>query len=145
MIFHFVQRGGPWGQPTGQHICACVRGGRGSKIDSRSAWIKPSEVNLTGTLNVVRLCAAQIAKNTAVTGDGGPGVVINVASIAAYEGQFGQAAYSASRGSIIAMTLLARDQASIGMRVNTIVPGLIDTPLFSGATPDIICSIDKNR
>lgn len=43
------------------------------------------------------------------------------------------------------MTLLARDQASIGMRVNTIVPGLIDTPLFSGATPDIICSIDKNR
>jgi NAD(P)-dependent dehydrogenase (short-subunit alcohol dehydrogenase family) len=72
-----------------------------------------------------------MAGNEPVNDDGGRGVIINTASVAAYEGQVGQAAYSASKGGIVGMTLpIARDLASYGIRVNTIVPGLIHTPLF---------------
>jgi NAD(P)-dependent dehydrogenase (short-subunit alcohol dehydrogenase family) len=88
-------------------------------------------VNLIGTFNVARLAAEQMAKNDPITDDGGRGVIINTASVAAYEGQVGQLAYSASKGGVVAMTLpMARDLASYGIRVNTIVPGLIHTPLF---------------
>jgi NAD(P)-dependent dehydrogenase (short-subunit alcohol dehydrogenase family) len=89
------------------------------------------DVNLIGTFNVLRLVAVQMSKQDPVTEDGGRGVIINTASIAAYEGQIGQAAYSASKGGVVGMTLpIARDLASLGIRVNTIVPGLIHTPLF---------------
>ena len=89
------------------------------------------DINLVGTFNVLRLAAAQMAKQDPVTDDGGRGVIINTASVAAYEGQVGQAAYSASKGGVVGMTLpIARDLASLGIRVNTIVPGLIHTPLF---------------
>ena len=89
------------------------------------------DVNLIGTFNVLRLAAAQMAKQDPVTEDGGRGVIINTASIAAYEGQIGQVAYSASKGGVVGMTLpIARDLATLGIRVNTIVPGLIHTPLF---------------
>ncbi|MDX1506520.1 MAG: SDR family oxidoreductase, partial [Spongiibacter sp.] len=85
-----------------------------------------------------RLCAEQMAKNDPVNDDGGRGVIINTASVAAYEGQIGQAAYSASKGGIVGMTLpIARDLSAIGVRVNTIVPGLINTPLFDSVTPEI--------
>jgi NAD(P)-dependent dehydrogenase (short-subunit alcohol dehydrogenase family) len=95
------------------------------------------QVNLLGTFNVLRLAAEQMVKNTLV--DGERGVIINTASVAAYEGQIGQAAYSASKGGIIAMTLpIARDLASYGIRVNTIVPGLIHTPLFSAAPQNVV-------
>ena len=99
-------------------------------------------VNLVGTFNVLRLCAEQMEKNQPVNDDGGRGVVINTASIAAFEGQIGQAAYSASKGGVVGMTLpVARDLAVIGVRVNTIVPGLIATPLMMGGaeemTPEI--------
>ena len=99
-------------------------------------------VNLVGTFNVLRLCAEQMEKNKPVTDDGGRGIVINTASIAAFEGQIGQAAYSASKGGVVGMTLpVARDLAVIGVRVNTIVPGLIATPLMMGGaeemTPEI--------
>ncbi|MCR9186572.1 MAG: SDR family NAD(P)-dependent oxidoreductase [Halieaceae bacterium] len=88
-------------------------------------------VNLVGTFNVARYAAEQMAKNAPVNGDDGRGVIINTASIAAMEGQVGQLAYSASKGGIVGMTLpMARDLASYGIRVNTIVPGLIHTPLF---------------
>ncbi|KGE04892.1 SDR family NAD(P)-dependent oxidoreductase [Pseudohaliea rubra] len=88
-------------------------------------------VNLVGTFNVSRYAAEQMAKNDPVFGDDGRGVIINTASIAAYEGQVGQLAYSASKGGVVGMTLpMARDLASYGIRVNTIVPGLIHTPLF---------------
>tara|TARA_E500000305_G_scaffold26401_2_gene20345 strand:+ start:6491 stop:7264 length:774 start_codon:yes stop_codon:yes gene_type:complete len=88
-------------------------------------------VNLVGTFNVARYAAEQMAKNSPVNGDDGRGVIINTASIAAMEGQVGQLAYSASKGGIVGMTLpMARDLASYGIRVNTIVPGLIHTPLF---------------
>lgn len=89
------------------------------------------DVNLIGTFNVLRLVALQMSKQEPVTEDGARGVIINTASIAAYEGQIGQAAYSASKGGVVGMTLpIARDLSQLGIRVNTIVPGLIHTPLF---------------
>ncbi|MCK9502826.1 MAG: SDR family NAD(P)-dependent oxidoreductase [Porticoccaceae bacterium] len=94
-------------------------------------FTKVINVNLVGTFNVLRLAAEQMAKQDTVTGDGGRGVIINTASIAAYEGQIGQIAYSASKGGVVGITLpAARDLAVYGIRVNTIVPGLIHTPLF---------------
>ncbi|MCX2981102.1 SDR family NAD(P)-dependent oxidoreductase [Halieaceae bacterium IMCC14734] len=99
-------------------------------------------VNLIGTFNVLRLCAEAMSTNDVVTADGGRGVIINTASVAAYEGQIGQAAYSASKGGVVGMTLpIARDLSVLGIRVNTIVPGLIATPLMMGGaeemTPEI--------
>ena len=100
------------------------------------------QVNLVGTFNVLRLCAEQMASNEVLNADGARGVIINTASVAAYEGQIGQAAYSASKGGVVGMTLpIARDLAVLGIRVNTIVPGLIATPLMMGGaeemTPEI--------
>ena len=81
------------------------------------------QVNAVGTFNVIRLVAEQMATNE--TNEGGErGVIVNTASVAAYEGQIGQAAYSASKGAIVAMTLpIARDLSKTGIRVNTIAPG----------------------
>lgn len=96
-----------------------------------AAFNKVISVNLIGTFNVSRLVAWEMAKNEPVTESGTRGVIINTASVAAFEGQIGQIAYSASKGGIISMTLvMARDLARSGIRVNTIVPGLIHTPLF---------------
>lgn len=92
---------------------------------------KVIDINLVGTFNVLRLCAEQMAKQAPVTDDGGRGVIINTASIAAFEGQVGQAAYSASKSGIVGMTLpIARDLAPVGIRCLTIAPGLIHTPMF---------------
>jgi len=92
---------------------------------------KVLNVNLVGTFNVSRLAAQVMAKNEPVTECGQRGVIINTASVAGYEGQIGQVAYSASKGGVIGMTIvIARDLASLGIRCNTIVPGLIHTPLF---------------
>ena len=94
-------------------------------------FTKVINVNLVGTFNISRLAALHMANNEPVGEDGGRGVIINTASIAAFEGQIGQLAYSASKGGIVGMTLpMARDLAGIGIRVNTIAPGLILTPLF---------------
>ena len=88
-------------------------------------------VNLTGTFNVLRLAASAMAKTEPVDEDGQRGVIINTSSVAGIEGQTGQIAYSASKGGIIGMTVpAARDLAAIGMRVNTIAPGIIDTPIY---------------
>lgn len=98
---------------------------------------KVIQVNLVGTFNVLRLAAEQMVKNKPV--DGERGVIVNTASVAAYEGQMGQAAYSASKGGIVAMTLpIARDLASYNIRVNTIAPGLIHTPLFNGSPQNVV-------
>lgn len=89
------------------------------------------EVNLLGTFNAIRLAAAAMSRTEPV--DGERGVVINTASVAAFEGQVGQAAYSASKGGVAAMTLpLARDLASRLIRVMTIAPGMFDTPMLAG-------------
>jgi NAD(P)-dependent dehydrogenase (short-subunit alcohol dehydrogenase family) len=92
-------------------------------------------VNLIGAFNVIRLAAAEMASNDPV--DEGRGVIVSTASIAAYEGQIGQAAYSASKGGIVGMTLpIARDLATLGIRVVTIAPGLFDTPLMGSLPPE---------
>ncbi len=89
-------------------------------------------VNLSGTFNAIRIAAAQMAKNPP-SADGERGVIVNTASVAAFEGQIGQAAYSASKGGVVAMTLpIARDLASLGIRVCTIAPGTFDTPMLAG-------------
>jgi 3-hydroxyacyl-CoA dehydrogenase / 3-hydroxy-2-methylbutyryl-CoA dehydrogenase len=90
-------------------------------------------VNLIGTFNVLRLAAEKMTQN-APNEEGERGVIINTASVAAFDGQMGQAAYSASKGGIVGMTLpIARDLSRHGIRVVTIAPGLMDTPLFAGA------------
>lgn len=89
-------------------------------------------VNTVGTFNVIRLAAAVFQKNDP-NPDGARGVIVNTASIAAYDGQIGQAAYAASKGAITTMTLpIARDLGPIGIRVVTIAPGLFETPLLKG-------------
>lgn len=94
-------------------------------------YMKVVMVNQVGTFNVARLAAERMAANEPVNDDGVRGVIINTASVAAYEGQVGQVAYSATKGAVVGMTLpMARELASYGIRVNTIVPGLIHTPLF---------------
>ena len=98
-----------------------------------SAFTETIEVNLIGTFNVIRLAAAQLAR--AEPQDGGRGVIVNTASIAAYDGQIGQAAYAASKGGIVGMTLpIARDLAQSLIRCVTIAPGIFDTPLL-GSLP----------
>jgi NAD(P)-dependent dehydrogenase (short-subunit alcohol dehydrogenase family) len=95
------------------------------------AFRKIVEINLVGTFNVIRLAAERIAKTEPLGEE--RGVIINTASVAAFDGQIGQAAYSASKGGVVGMTLpIARDLASKGIRVVTIAPGLFDTPLLAG-------------
>ncbi|WP_428407139.1 SDR family NAD(P)-dependent oxidoreductase [Hyphococcus sp.] len=90
------------------------------------------EINLIGTFNCIRLVAAEMEKNEPQA-DGERGVIINTASVAAFDGQIGQAAYSASKGGVVGMTLpIARDLMNIGVRVNTIAPGIFWTPMMAG-------------
>jgi len=94
------------------------------------------QVNLIGTFNCIRLAAALMAKNTPGA-EGERGVVINTASVAAFDGQIGQAAYSASKGGVVGMTLpIARDLSSLGIRVCTIAPGLFLTPMMMGLSAE---------
>jgi len=89
-------------------------------------------VNLVGTFNVIRLAAARMLANEPAA-SGERGVIVNTASIAAFEGQIGQAAYAASKGGVVGMTLpIARDLAGAGIRVCTIAPGLFGTPMLMG-------------
>ncbi|MET7773199.1 3-hydroxyacyl-CoA dehydrogenase [Nocardia sp. NPDC005366] len=97
-------------------------------------------VNLIGTFNVIRLAAERISKTEPVGEE--RGVIINTASVAAFDGQIGQAAYSASKGGIVGLTLpVARDLASLRIRVVTIAPGLFHTPLFATASDEVVASL----
>jgi NAD(P)-dependent dehydrogenase (short-subunit alcohol dehydrogenase family) len=88
-------------------------------------------INLLGSFNMLRQSAAAMAKTEPLDADGARGAIVNMASAAAFDGQIGQAAYSASKGGIVGMTLpIARDLAAVGIRVNTIAPGLFDTPIY---------------
>ena len=96
-----------------------------------ASYQKVIAVNLIGTFNLMRLAAAAMARTEPADADGQRGVVINTASISGIEGQTGQIAYAASKGGIIGMTIpAARDLSAIGVRVNTICPGIIDTPIY---------------
>ncbi len=95
-------------------------------------------VNLIGTFNVLRLCAEAMQNNDPLTADGERGVIVNVASVAAYDGQIGQAAYSASKGGVAGMTLpIARDLSRQAIRVATIAPGIFETPMMQFAPPQV--------
>ena len=96
------------------------------------AFAKVLQVNLIGTFNVIRLAAAVMKWNEPVA-SGERGIIVNTASVAAFEGQIGQAAYSASKGGVVSMTLpIARELASKGIRVVTVAPGIFDTPMMAG-------------
>ena len=100
-------------------------------------------INLIGSFNMIRLAAFEMAK-ASPNAAGERGVIVNTASVAAYDGQIGQAAYSASKGGIVGMTLpIARDLARNGIRVNTIAPGLFETPLLAGLPKDAQESLAK--
>ena len=104
-------------------------------------FVRTVTVNLVGTFNVIRLAAARLVEADPV--DGERGVIVNTASVAAFEGQVGQAAYSASKGGIVGMTLpIARDLAPSLVRVVTIAPGLFETPLLGGLPDDVKASLE---
>ncbi len=102
-----------------------------------SRFAKVIQVNLVGSYNVASHAAAAMAQTDPLDYEE-HGVIINTASVAAFEGQIGQTAYSASKGGIVGMTLpMARDLSAVGIRVNTIAPGIIDTPLLAGLNEDM--------
>ncbi|THK39548.1 3-hydroxyacyl-CoA dehydrogenase [Ensifer sp. MPMI2T] len=101
-------------------------------------------INLVGTFNMIRLAAAAIAKEEPDDG-GARGVIINTASVAAFDGQIGQAAYSASKGGVVAMTLpIARELARFGIRVVSIAPGIFETPMMAGMPQEVQDSLGKS-
>jgi NAD(P)-dependent dehydrogenase (short-subunit alcohol dehydrogenase family) len=115
---------------AGVAIAEKTLGKRG--VHDLDAFTRVLQINLIGTFNVIRLAAETMAQNT--PGESGErGVIVNTASVAAYDGQVGQAAYAASKGGVTAMTLpVARDLAPLGIRVMTIAPGIFATPMLVG-------------
>lgn len=124
---------------AGIAIAERVLGKRGPhRLESFTRTI---QVNLVGTFNVVRLAAQAMEKNPP-NADGERGVIVNTASIAAFEGQVGQAAYSASKAGIVGMTLpVARELAQFGVRVVAIAPGIFETPMMASMTDDVRASL----
>jgi NAD(P)-dependent dehydrogenase (short-subunit alcohol dehydrogenase family) len=112
--------------------------GRDGQIDSAhdlAAFTRVVAINLIGTFDMVRQAASVMSRNEP-DADGQRGAIVNMASVAAFDGQIGQASYSASKGGVVGMTLpVARDLAASGIRLNTVAPGLIDTPIY-GEGPD---------
>ena len=121
----------------------CAGLGTAGRILSRSGvhdlglFDRVIRVNLVGTFNVLRLAAAAMAAGDPVDDAGQRGLIVNTASVAAYDGQIGQAAYAASKGGVVGLTLpAARDLAQFGIRVVAIAPGIIDTPMLAGITEE---------
>jgi NAD(P)-dependent dehydrogenase (short-subunit alcohol dehydrogenase family) len=109
------------------------------------AFSRVISVNLIGTFNVLRLAAEAIARTEPIDEFGQRGLIVNTASIAAFDGQIGQIAYSASKGGVVGMTLpAARDLAQFGIRVMTIAPGVLDTPMLAGVTEEIRAALSAN-
>jgi NAD(P)-dependent dehydrogenase (short-subunit alcohol dehydrogenase family) len=126
------------------HVCVNCAGvgsamktvGRENQPHDFGVFEKVVQINLIGTFNVLRLAAAEMANNEGEDEDGECGAIINTASVAAFDGQVGQIAYAATKGGVVSMTLpIARDLAKLGIRCNTIAPGIFNTPLMNAA-PD---------
>jgi NAD(P)-dependent dehydrogenase (short-subunit alcohol dehydrogenase family) len=112
-------------------------------VHSLEYFSKVININLIGTFNVIRL-ATNVMQNNEPNEEGERGIIINTASVAAFDGQIGQAAYSASKGGIVAMTLpIARELARMGIRVMTIAPGIFETPLLSNLPQEAFDSLGK--
>lgn len=112
-------------------------------VHSLDAFRRVVEINLVGTFNMTRL-AAQVMANNEPNTSGERGVIINTASVAAFDGQLGQAAYAASKGGIVAMTLpIARELARSGIRVMTVAPGIMETPMLLGMAPEVQDALGK--
>jgi NAD(P)-dependent dehydrogenase (short-subunit alcohol dehydrogenase family) len=112
-------------------------------VHSLEYFSKVININLIGTFNVIRL-ATNVMQNNEPNEEGERGIIINTASVAAFDGQIGQAAYSASKGGIVAMTLpIARELARMGIRVMTIAPGIFETPLLSNLAKEAFDSLGK--
>lgn len=126
------------------HVCLnCAGIAPGGKTVGRNGalplekFAQVININLIGSFNVLRLAAAQMANNEP-DANGERGVIINTASVAAFDGQLGQAAYSASKAGVVGMTLpIARDLASLGIRIMCIAPGIFDTPMMQGMTDEV--------
>jgi NAD(P)-dependent dehydrogenase (short-subunit alcohol dehydrogenase family) len=107
------------------------RDGQYESAHDLGVFTKVLQVNLIGTFNCIRLAATAMSQTDPVDDDGQRGAIVTVASVAAFDGQIGQVSYSASKGGVVGMTLpVARDLAAVGVRVNCIAPGLIDTPIY---------------
>ena len=139
------------GQFGAVHVCCNFAGiapavktiGRDGPGDP-ALFAKVIAINLTGTYHVGSMAAWAMSKNEPLDDDGSRGVIINTASVAAYEGQIGQAAYSASKGGVVSLTFtMARDLARNGIRVNAIAPGLIHTPMFDAFPDEVVESLSK--
>jgi NAD(P)-dependent dehydrogenase (short-subunit alcohol dehydrogenase family) len=130
-------------------LVSCAGIVHGEKIVGRegphtlAGFTRTIEINLIGTFNLLRLAAGAMAKN-APNGEGERGVIVNTASVAAFDGQIGQAAYSASKAAVAGMTLpIARELARFGIRVMTIAPGIFETPMRGSLAPDVQASLGK--
>lgn len=138
----FAQVEQTWSVPRVVINCAGICPGKLIVAKDQSAmpledFSRVINVNLIGTFNVLRVAAASISKLSLINEEE-RGVIINTASIAAYEGQIGQIAYSASKGGVVAMTLpAARELARYGIRVMTIAPGLVETPMLQGLPQEV--------
>lgn len=111
---------------------------------SLDRFARAVSINLVGTFNMIRLAADAMSKQDA-NEEGERGVIVNTASIAAFDGQVGQAAYAASKGGVVAMTLpIARELARFGIRVVTIAPGIFATPMMAGMPPDVQDALGKS-
>ncbi|MBR0664922.1 SDR family NAD(P)-dependent oxidoreductase [Roseomonas hellenica] len=138
-----------FGRLDGLVNCAGVA--PGERILSRSgphrleSFARAVEINLVGTFNMLRLAAEAMATNEPAGADGERGVIVNTASIAAFDGQIGQAAYAASKGAVAALTLpAARELAQFGIRVVTIAPGIFETPMMAGMPETVQAALSAN-
>src|SRR5271163_1507520 len=129
-------------------VVNCAGTGNAIRVLSRDgvfpldAFRKIVEINLVGTFNVLRLAAARIAETEPIGEE--RGVIINTAAVAAFDGQIGQAAYSASKGGVVGMTLpIARELARFGIRVVTIAPGIFETPMLKGMPQEVQDSLGR--
>ena len=136
-----------WGGLHGLVNCAGIV--YGEKVVGRegahslAGFVRTININLIGTFNVLRLAAEAMTKN-APNGEGERGVIVNTASVAAFDGQIGQAAYAASKAGVAGMTLpIARDLARHGIRMMTIAPGIFETPMVGQVPPEIAESLGK--
>ena len=123
--------------------CAGISGFAGRTVSKKgpfplAEFTKIIQINLIGTFNVARLAAAEILRNEPSGAQGERGVIVNTASIAAFDGQMGQTAYSASKAGVVGLTLpMTRDLSQFGVRVCTIAPGVFETPMGAGLSAEV--------